>query len=201
MEVTGKTELPPIVLNPDPTLMWGPIDPSNWVIPGRLVAGGYPGHKSEPEHSNQIKAILDAKITTFVCLQSEKELKRFNPYQPLITEGEDFSLFKNKIKFIHFPIPDQQVGPDEEVEKLVNQIIQELNNGEVIYMHCHGGHGRTGTIIALLLIKLYSVDAETALQVTSDTHKCRKVFKSRSPQTPKQFDQVRRLGAKWTQNA
>ena len=36
-----------------------------------------------------------------------------------------------------------------------------------IYMHCMGGHGRTGTVAAILLGKLYSLTATQSLQLTS----------------------------------
>ena len=43
--------------------MKGPISTSNWVIPGKLIAGSYPGsQESEVEHRDTIAAIIDAGI-------------------------------------------------------------------------------------------------------------------------------------------
>lgn len=36
----------------------GPIDTSNWVIPGRLIAGSYPGSILEEKHSQVIRDIV-----------------------------------------------------------------------------------------------------------------------------------------------
>ena len=44
-----------------------------------------------------------------------------------------------------FPIVDQTVAlPDERVEEFVGQLLERLAAGEVLYIHCRGGHGRTG---------------------------------------------------------
>lgn len=41
--------------------MKGPISTSNWVIPGKLIAGSYPGsQESEVKHRDTIAAIIDA---------------------------------------------------------------------------------------------------------------------------------------------
>ena len=43
--------------------MKGPISTSNWVIPGRLIAGSYPGSKeSDAQHRDTISSIIDAGI-------------------------------------------------------------------------------------------------------------------------------------------
>ena len=60
------------------------------------------------------------------------------------------------------------------------------------YVHCWGGHGRTGVIIAIILAVLYDIDAENALELTEAFHSKRVICKSQSPQTEAQFEQVRR---------
>ena len=62
-----------------------------------------------------------------------------------------------------------------------------------MYVHCWGGHGRTGTVVALLLAFLYNLGADRALHLTELFHSQRVNRRSRSPQTRAQFDQVRRL--------
>lgn len=62
---------------------------------------------------------------------------------------------------------------------------------QCVYVHCWGGHGRTGIVIATLLSLLYKIDAETALELTEAFHSKRVVCKSHSPQTEAQFEQVR----------
>jgi protein-tyrosine phosphatase len=57
-----------------------------------------------------------------------------------------------------------------------------------------GGHGRTGTIIAILLSRLYGLNTEEALLYTQALHDVRKYPQNvRSPQTKVQFEQVKRI--------
>lgn len=66
--------------------------------------------------------------------------------------------------------------------------------GERLYVHCWGGHGRTGTLVALLLSQLYSLTADEALRYTQAFHDARRFPQGvRSPQTAVQRAQVKRV--------
>lgn len=199
----------------------GPTDYSNWVVRGRLMAGGYPGDSVSTErHEQTVDALLAAGVTTFVCLQLTSELSsRFRPYREYAIErhrqrreeqnakakateteivGEGAS--ERELQFLHFPIPDQYVVEDEKVLALVEELLVRFHAGEVMYIHCWGGHGRTGTIVACLLARLHGFTgadgAEKTLDLTAALHCCRvRKTSSRSPQHPIQYTQVRRLVA------
>lgn len=79
------------------------------------------------------------------------------------------------------------------IPKLAQRVATE---SECVYVHCWGGHGRTGTIVALLLAQLYGMSPERALHLTSHFHSQRVNRKSKSPQTRAQCDQVVRLSAR-----
>ena len=49
----------------------GPTNESNWVLPGHLLVGAYPGVVDDEENMSTIWGILNCRITTFVCLQVE----------------------------------------------------------------------------------------------------------------------------------
>ena len=49
----------------------GPTDESNWVLPGRLMVGAFPGVSDDRENDRLLNSILSCGITTFVCLQRE----------------------------------------------------------------------------------------------------------------------------------
>jgi protein-tyrosine phosphatase len=104
---------------------------------------------------------------------------------------------EEQITFIHEEIPDSSVTSDERIEELVERLISLFDAGKLIYVHCWGGAGRTGTVIACLIARLYGLDAEEALKLTGEYYKCRVVVRHRSPQTLEQFAQVRRMVAKW----
>ena len=115
--------------------MKGPTPNSNWVIPGKLIAGAYPGSsESASKHRETITSILDAGtvfmhvvylcacsyiviglllilmllcfvgVTTIVCLMSEEELARFEPYKEIASQYM-MEEKQRSVEFLSFPIP------------------------------------------------------------------------------------------------
>jgi hypothetical protein len=79
-----------------------------------------------------------------------------------------------------------------QVLALAVDIARRVQDGEVIYMHCWGGHGRTGTLVCVVLSLLYGLSAEEALFRCQFVHDLRRVpIQVGSPQTQTQRDQVR----------
>ena len=64
---------------------------------------------------------------------------------------------KEALSFIHFPIRDCGITDDERVLELARTLVKAIAEGEVIYLHCWGGHGRTGTLVCIMLHLMYSV--------------------------------------------
>jgi len=63
-----------------------------------------------------------------------------------------------------------------------------------MYLHCWGGHGRTGTLVSIMLHLMYGLEPEMAMkrcQFVHDIRKCPVVVGS--PQTQTQRDQVVRV--------
>ena len=51
----------------------------------------------------------------------------------------------DKLGFVHVPIVDCSVTDDTTIVNLCKDLVRRLAEGEVMYLHCWGGHGRTGT--------------------------------------------------------
>ena len=45
-----------------------------------------------------------------------------------------------------------------------------INRGEIVYIHCLGGHGRTGTISIPLMTLLYGISADEATKKVNYYH-------------------------------
>ena len=45
------------------------------------------------------------------------------------------------VRFVHFGIPDFETPPVEDLAPLVLELKRRLREGEVLYVHCRGGHG------------------------------------------------------------
>jgi hypothetical protein len=63
----------------------------------------------------------------------------------------------DKLSFDHCPIVDCGVTDDSKVLALAQKLVKDISEGEVIYLHCWGGHGRTGTVVCIMLYLLYGV--------------------------------------------
>ncbi|CBJ33615.1 conserved unknown protein [Ectocarpus siliculosus] len=193
----------------------GPTMESNWVLPGRLLVGAYPASMNDSHHAHLLCTILLQGVSTFVCLQQEYqaegvteemwrsgdalrpyfqdvvqllaklgELRRADPRSvPAICAPEETD-------FVHFPIVDCNVADDTKVLQLAAQLAGRLARGEVMYLHCWGGHGRTGTVVCIMLHLMYGLSADEAMERCQHVHDVRRIpISVGSPQTEAQRQQ------------
>jgi hypothetical protein len=123
----------------------GPTHDSNILIPGRLTVGGY------PTSENMVQLIKASGVTHFVCL---------NTLQEYGNVAEDFPAYAADFEagaFILFPIVDMSASAaDDALKSLCERLRDMILAGKHLFVHCAGGHGRTGTVVAILLKMLYS---------------------------------------------
>jgi hypothetical protein len=176
----------------------GPLGETNWLIPGILLVGAYPApadyHPAEADH--YIISLLRAGIDTFVCLNDEYG-KNPNHYGyaelegTLNEDGDDILYdaiglpglsrdFNKDRDFIHMPVKDMNTGDSTKIKELCKYLKEKICEGKHIYIHCTGGHGRTGTIAAILLYLLYpTITAEQAIEYVQYAHDQREAEYSR----------------------
>lgn len=165
----------------------GPSSRSNWVVPERVLCGDQPYTLDKPEGRAGVAA---CGVTTIVCLRTKAEMASGkNSYISAMTK----LIGKAAVKFVSFPIVDQTVANDELVTDFIQQLLQRIDRGEVLYVHCHGGHGRTGTICSLLLGRLYGLNGEEAISWYTRLHNMRSAPIFSEPLFPPQVNQVKRL--------
>ena len=91
-------------------------------------------------------------------------------------------------------IIDGNVTTDSAMSRLADDCCERVLRGERLYVHCWGGHGRTGTLIATMLGRLYNLPYTTAIRYCQAFHDSRVYPQGvRSPQTPVQRAQVKGL--------
>jgi|Laugrespbdmm15sd_2_1035082.scaffolds.fasta_scaffold06550_2 protein-tyrosine phosphatase len=128
----------------------GPTDESNWLFRktpgskyGAFAVGGY------PDKPNYFEYLKRAGLDTFVCLNSEYGFYSKGDYYPRY--GDTLP----KDRFVHVPIEDMQTIDEKIIVRLAEDIVRRITNGENVYLHCAGGHGRTGTVALVVLHMLY----------------------------------------------
>ncbi len=119
-----------------------PPNDSYWVYPGRLLAGPYPGDMDASVAEMKIGQLVSEGVSLFVDLTEEGELK---PYAQHV-EGTG-------ARHVRHSIRDVDVPAQQKMHATLRTIRAALGAGEVVYVHCWGGVGRTGTVIGCLLVE------------------------------------------------
>ena len=110
------------------------------VAGGAVYAGEYPGDKYGEKATEKLKRMYHFGIRHFIDLTEEGELCPYNHLLPSDTT------------YTRFPIPDCGVPKSIESVRRLLLRIEELKKMEgYVYVHCWGGVGRTGTIVACYL--------------------------------------------------
>lgn len=161
----------------------GPYAASNWVIPGKLLASAYPTKED-------LKDLEKEGIHTIVTLIEEREYSRREDYRSLwLDEGN---------KLIEKAVPDHGIVSDDTYFKLIFKVLDLLEEGHKIMVHCMGGRGRTGVLVTLIIGYMFRLTPYEALKVTQETYLCRqergkKISWKRSPETDIQIKQVQEM--------
>jgi hypothetical protein len=143
-----------------------------WVEPGRLLAGRHPGAHGDPAATRAtIDSILAAGAMLFLDLTEDGELAAYA------------HLLGGRARHVRRPIVDMWVTGGDELAATLNVIDGELARGGVVYVHCWGGCGRTGTVISAWWVR-HGMEPFEALERYRGAAR---VFTSRRcPETPEQ---------------
>ena len=125
-----------------------------------------------------VKELEENGVRYFINLTHDYE-KKITPYN-------------TQYEYITFPITDRQIPQDLRAFACfiirVSDIIKSLKTGELVYIHCKGGHGRSGIVVSCLLCYIFGMSAKKSLEHTTKSHNKRSVMRDKwrkigSPQT------------------
>lgn len=157
------------------------MDYCSYFIENKALFGSYPTQERVDELENQ-------GVRYFINLTFSHESK----IVPYVT----------RYSYMNFPIIDGHIPTDwKSYAKFiikVSNIITNLKDGELLFLSCKGGNGRSGVVVASILCYMFGYRAERGLELTSHFHSKRSIMRERwrklgSPQTLSQKNFVIRF--------
>lgn len=165
-----------------------PFPDSYWVVPGRFLAGEYPRNLDERESLEKIRSLLSFDIKLFLDLTEPGESSFSGT--PLLEY--DSLLEKAGLPAEHkrFPIPDRGIASDEAIKRILDEIDRNIEEGLPVYLHCWGGHGRTGLVAGCWLARHGEASREEVLDRLRSLRTGMPDGWKNSPETPEQISLV-----------
>lgn len=104
-------------------------------------------------------------VDCYVCLQIETSPNQYKQY------------IKNpRAVFKHYKIVDTKTPSHKELLSSIREILELIAAGRVVYIHCAGGHGRTGLYVCCIVACMYPElqDVTQILHFVQSAHDMRK---------------------------
>jgi hypothetical protein len=157
-----------------------------WVLTGQLLAGEYPAQAGTLEAAVRLGGLLGTGINTFVDLTEPGELSSYEPLLQRSSRGRE-----SDIRYRRFPIPDFGLPRAADMRATLDYLDHALAEGRRIYLHCHGGVGRTGMTVGCFLVRHGKTGQEALDQLAFWWRSIpKRQYFPRSPETPEQVQFV-----------
>ncbi len=133
-----------------------PIPDAYWASPGTLLAGPYPWLTCEDRAAQRasVRALLSAGIQTVIDLRTPAEPPSV---RSLLRKLAD------RASWVGLPIQDGMAPSEPHMQLILDLIDASIARDRAVYLHCQGGRGRTGCVIACWWIRHGHYDAEAAV--------------------------------------
>jgi ribA/ribD-fused uncharacterized protein len=167
------------------------MDKCSYFIKNKAIFGSHP--KQE-----EVDVLEKKGVRYFVDLTHENEKNIVVPYTTQYT-------------YIKYSIPDHNIPQDFrsfnrfiiKISKIIKNlktitVSEDKQISEILYIHCRGGHGRSGVVVASILCHIFNIDTDDSLELTTMYHNNRVVMKDKwrkigSPQTINQKFFVKKI--------
>lgn len=135
------------------------MDISSYFIENKCLFGPYPSNTN-------VKELEKNGVMYFIDLTSKED--KLDNYNCNTT-------------YISYPIKDNSIPDDKEdftnFLEYVKKLYNSLPIGHKIYIHCKGGHGRSGMLVACLLCYILGLSSDESIIKTTEFHDKRPLLK------------------------
>lgn len=125
-----------------------PIPDSYWVEPGALLAGPYPGSLDDRRARAKLGRLLDAGIALFLDLTENGALREYASLLAAEAAARGREAVHRRHSIHDFGVPSAPA-----MRAILDEIDGARLAGRVVYVHCWGGRGRTGTVVGCYLVR------------------------------------------------
>ena len=124
-----------------------PFEKSYWVQPNKLIAGQIPASSHLEDTEAKLNKLIQCNVKAVINLMEPNERNRNGE---LFFDYADY-LSRNGVLTHSFPIKDLSIPSVETMVSILNCIDEYMLHDKIIYLHCWGGVGRTGTAVGCYL--------------------------------------------------
>ena len=168
-----------------------PFSRSYWVLPGKFLAGYYPGDRWKKVMEQKMSGLLDCGIRRIINLMEPDERDHegflFREYEPVLKHLTDGGC---PVECCRMPIRDLDVPSPDFMVHILNRIDDAREKDQPVYIHCWGGRGRTGTVVGCWLIRHGIAEEKTVLEKISELRRFDPRAHFPSPEMPDQIRMV-----------
>jgi len=169
------------------------LDRAYWVVPGKLLAGSYPGDVNPAGTDRRLRALLDTGVSRVINLTFPGEsfwdgapCPEYAPALESLAREAGRTMQCDRL-----PIRDHDVPTVEHMREILDTIDRAHAAGDVVYVHCLAGKGRTGTVVGCWLARQGRAVGDAALWELNELVDHRPTSYGGIPQTRAQCQFVR----------
>ncbi len=172
-----------------------PLTGAYWVLPGRLLAGPYPGAPTWGETRARLEALLRAGVGGVLRLTQAHEA-RYQMRAHVAYEMELLALARARRRplAIHrFPLLRGLAPERRALAAILDGLDLALAGGRIVYLHCWSGTGRSGMVAGCHLVRHDLASPDRALERLEELRRLAGLESGRTPELAGQ----RRLVRAW----
>jgi len=129
----------------------------------QVLFGGYP-------REEELTSLKELGVVYIIDLTTPFEKKKLQPYN-----AKEYNM-----TYVNFPIYDNFIPVDiEKFHEFMSWLmfmIGSLKTDEKVYIHCRGGHGRSGMIVASLLCIMHNKTPAESIEEITIAHRERPIL-------------------------
>lgn len=161
-----------------------PFKSSYWVIKNHLIAGEIPTSVDANKSIIKLNGLISSKVKAVINLmeldEKDHDNNLFFDYTSILE--------KANIDIYRFPIKDMDVPSPVQMMRILKQIEYYNKRNELVYLHCWGGLGRTGTVVGCYLLMKNIANKNNVLKNIIELKKNTPLSNKKSPQTTEQAE-------------